>query len=87
MNLKQQIIDFFTGVKIGTVEKISLTFGSAGHQVVLIDGINYAMWMDWKEFPKNGTVVRHKPYLMSYRNGAMLCTTILSVESTPQPET
>jgi hypothetical protein len=84
--LKERIVDFLKGIKTGTVENISLTFGSAGHQVVVIDGINYAMWMDWKEFPKYGTVVKHKPYHKLHRNGTMLCTTILNVVNTPQPE-
>lgn len=48
--------------KIGTVEKVELTFGSAGNQWTTIDGVKYATWWDWGvRFFKEGDRVSYVP--------------------------
>ena len=48
--------------RTGILESIDLTFGGAGNQVMTIDGVGYATWIDYKEWPPIGSKVRHKPY-------------------------
>lgn len=65
----------------GTVENIELTFGGAGNQIITIDGVKYAMWLDYTEFPKLGEKVMHEPYMSTRYGKRMFCTRILK-----QPE-
>ena len=66
--------------KVGIVKSIDLTFGGAGNQVMVIDDQQYATWLDYKEWPKIGSKVRHKPYTKGDGRGrTMLCTDILEV--------
>jgi hypothetical protein len=62
----------FPTEKVGTLTDIALTWGGKGNQVCTIDGVKYATWMDYKEFPPIGAVVTHRPY----REFGMLCTRI-----------
>jgi hypothetical protein len=71
------------GMKTGAVQKIDLTWGGAGNQVMTIDGVNYATWIDYKEWPKIGEVVKHKPYKEYYRGRKMLCTKIIKEGTEP----
>jgi len=65
MNIRK-LYDFLFGwldpVKYGTLEKIDLTFGGAGNQIMTIDGLQYATWIDYKKWPKIGERVRYTVY-------------------------
>ncbi len=76
----KKILEFLNPIKTGEVQKIDLTFGGAGNQVMTINGINYATWIDYKQWPKIGTIVNHKPYKRVYRGKTMLCTNIIFEE-------
>jgi len=76
----EQIREFLSGKMRGRVQKIRLTFGGAGNQIMTINGVDYATWIDYKEWPELGSIVEHKPYSQSYRNWMMECTKILNVE-------
>lgn len=76
VNIIQKLQNFFNGVKTGKVEKIDLTWGGAGNQVMTIDGVEYATWVDYTRWPKIGGVVTHRPYKEWYRGEQMLCTRI-----------
>lgn len=72
-------------VLTGTVDSFRLTFGQQGQQIVTIDGKEYSIWLNFKEFGKveRGNVVTHRPYkdqMHSHSGKRLLCTTILSVE-------
>lgn len=70
------------GERIGKLESIDLTWGGAGNQVMKIDGIQYATWIDYKKWPVVGSVVTHKPYRRGDgRGNMMLCTRILDLNS------
>ena len=70
-----KINEFFTGKKVGCLQKIDLTFGGAGNQFMTINGKRYATWIDYKEWPRFGDLVIHQPY----RSHGMRCTKILEV--------
>lgn len=76
-----KLIDDFLFTRKGVVESIDLTFGSRGNQWMVIDGKRYATWIDFSQWPKIGSTVRHRPYKDTYYSfGAyqtMLCTTIV----------
>jgi len=66
--------------KEGIVESIDLTFGGAGNQNMRIDGIVYATWIDFKQWPPIGARVRHRPYKDDYGSGEkLLATRILKI--------
>jgi hypothetical protein len=66
--------------KVGILESIDLTFGGAGNQIMRINGVRYATWLDFKEWPPIGARVRHKPYKDGdSRLGNMLATEILEI--------
>lgn len=67
-------------IRDGVVENLRLTFGLFGHQVLTINGVGYATWMSWEDFPKVGDVVTHHPF----SKHGMLCTTILINKSQQQ---
>lgn len=65
-------------VKSGVIESINLTYGGAGNQIMRINGVNYATWIDVRKWPKIGERVRHKPYkTRDGRGGDLLATEIL----------
>ena len=83
MNLFERVKAFFRGERIGKLESIDLTWGGAGNQLMKIDGIKYATWVDYTQWPKIGDVVTHRPYKRWYRDGQMLCTNLIT-HNTPK---
>lgn len=65
----------------GVLEKIELTFGSRGHQLMTIDGVQYATWIDYKQWPKIGDTVSFQ----TYREYGMLCATDMKIEKQATP--
>lgn len=52
-------------LKTGVVQSIDLTFGGAGNQIMRINDVKYATWIDYRKWPKVGDKVRHRPYRTS----------------------
>jgi len=77
------IIDLIhgTSVREGVLEKIDLTFGGAGNQVMTIDGYEYATWIDYKKWPKIGEKIKFEVYT-SYdgRGNQLRCAELLKDE-------
>lgn len=78
-SILEQVREFLSGKKRGRLQKIRLTFGGAGNQIMTINGVDYATWIDYKEWPALGSIIEHKPYTEQYRNWPMECTKILDV--------
>jgi hypothetical protein len=57
---------------MGKLEKIDLTFGGAGNQVMTIDGVQYATWIDYSKWPKIGEEVTFYVYHSQDGRGRLL---------------
>jgi hypothetical protein len=75
--MTKKLLAWLRGYHTGVVESIDLTFGGAGNQVMRIDGVNYATWIDYRQWPKIGETVRHCPYVDRMMGREMLATRIV----------
>jgi hypothetical protein len=68
--------------RTGTVESFRLTWGQQGQQILTIDGRDYNVWLDIKEFwqVERGNIIRHRPYWDRTMGKKMLSTNIIAVE-------
>jgi hypothetical protein len=79
MALIDTIIGAFSKRKTGKLQAIDLTFGGAGNQLMTINNIQYATWVDYTEWPKIGATVLHEPYnARDGRGGWLRATKIIS---------
>jgi hypothetical protein len=66
----------------GIVEHMRLTFGQQGQQIVTINGVNYNIWLPFREFNKveKGNVITHQPFWDSKMGVRLLSTKIIDVQ-------
>ena len=68
-------------VRTGVLEKIDLTWGGDGNQVMTISGYEYATWVDYQAWPKVGETVRFTVYKSRSKYGNTLrCANLLQPE-------